>query len=134
MFKRKEESEEQKRQKEERQRKIDLLSINYEKLSAEYQHDMEEFKISVSPKWEYMQISTKDKNVLSRISELGRVGWEMVGVTTFTEGATFGGAGSYTVQTLYVFKRQLPKFPQEFSERYSALMKIRKQIDDLRNS
>lgn len=124
-------SREDKELKKQRQDKIQKLNQKFNKLNAEYQNEMEAYTRSMSPKWEYTQISTKDDKASEKIRNLGRIGWEMVGVTSFTEGGTFGGAGSYSLYTLYVFKRQLPKFPQEFTDKYNAIMELRQQIERL---
>ncbi len=113
------------------QEKVKDLNQTLKKLSADYNSKIEEYTRSMSTKWEYAQFSTKDANLFQKIRELGRAGWEMVGATSFTEGSTLGVTSNYTVHTLYVFKRQLPKFPQEFTEKYNVILDIRRQISNL---
>ena len=88
---------------------------------------------SKSNKWEFVQVDTKDKNWSEKISELGLSGWEMVGITSFTEGMTFGKAGSYVVHFLYAFKRQLLDLSSELLEKRSNISELQKQISSLKS-
>src|SRR6266540_697129 len=61
------------------------------------------YKDSVSDKWEYLQVSSKNVSQWGSLDNLGRHGWELVGISTFEEGGQFR-----TVHTIYIFKRRIP--------------------------
>ena len=114
-------------------KRVKLLNQTLQNSIVEYENEVEEYISSKSNKWEFVQVDTKDKNWSEKISELGLSGWEMVGITSFTEGMTFGKAGSYVVHFLYAFKRQLLDLSSELLEKRSNISELQKQISSLKS-
>lgn len=110
---------------------IERLKRTLQSALAEYQDKVEKYTLSKTTKWEFTQMSTKDKNFEQRIAELGLAGWEMVGVASFTEGGTLGGLGSYAIHFQYAFKRQIPDLPSEITEKHITILRLQEQIRNL---
>src|SRR6266508_3337981 len=79
--------------------------------------EIDKYQESVAPKWEYVQISSDEISALGGLENFGSKGWELVAITSYSEGGgmTISGVGSthYTVKFMYVFKRPIDKIPDD---------------------
>lgn len=91
--------------------------------------EIELYRQSTVEKWEYLQVSDKDTKVWGSLNQLGQKGWELVGISTFTEKSTNVLAGEVIgkIYTLYIFKRKI------LPEHIEAEKAIRKKYNDKTN-
>ena len=88
--------------------------------------DMDKYQITVSKKWEYLQVSSDEIQSIGGLQTLGAKGWELVATTSYSEGggATFNGVGSstYIVKFMYIFKRPIVEIPNELLTKFQDVM------------
>ena len=91
---------------------------------------LEEYKRSISPKWEYLEVSTKNSQVWGSLDNLGSQGWELVGIATYTEKETYGATVHGVIYTMYVFKRPAHDVPDTMLSEYDDLPALRQEIQE----
>ena len=97
----------------EKQHKTEFMMLNYR---------IEEFRASMVDKWEYLEVSNKYK---VNLDDLGDQGWELIGISTFAEGAQ-----TKTIFTKYVLKRKKHEVPLEvYGTSLDELQELRERID-----
>jgi hypothetical protein len=77
----------------------------------QYTSLLERHKRSQAEKWEYLEVSTENRQRWGSLNDLGKMGWELIGMATYT---MHGDLTSH-IHTQYVFKRRLPaELPESF--------------------
>ena len=88
--------------------------------------EIDRYNESVARKWEYLQISSDDISNLGGLENFGSKGWELVAITSYSEGGgmTISGVGSthYTVKFMYIFKRPIDNIPDELIAKFQAVL------------
>ena len=114
---------------------LEPMSDEHLRLLSEYNSLIEEHRISSAPKWEYLQLSSEDLESVGGLAALGNQGWELVAVSTYSEGGTvlLIGPQIYRIRALYVFKRPRVLFPEQLQERPGQILeqlpaKVRAQL------
>ena len=124
LFKSKEEREAQ----EQRARKIKELQAELARKRRAYRRDVESHQQSHADRWEYLEVTTKDKKQWGSLNRLGQAGWELVSASTYEE-TEFGG--DLAVRVLYVFKRKVYDLPDEMIGRSLELGELEMEIKEL---
>jgi hypothetical protein len=127
-------SKEKKEERKERQAEIKQLENQLKQLNSQlkqrldaFERAQEAYTQSVSPEWEYTQVSDKEENCWPAVRRLGRAGWEMVGISNFAEGGQFK-----TVYTLYVFKRRVPDLPIEMLDEFGDISSLQDELEKVK--
>jgi len=87
---------------------------------------IESYRQSVAEKWEYLEVSNKNIKQWGSLDMLGRMGWELVGISTYAE-----GMGDMTVYTLYVFKRKVPQTPDGLLAEFADIPETESEIQQI---
>ena len=84
---------------------------------------IEENQVAEAPKWEYMQLTSEDLEKAGGLNTLGNKGWELVSMSTYSEGGTVMliGPQIYHIKALYVLKRPLAPYPEPLREKLEKL-------------
>ncbi len=102
------------------------LQAKLERRQMALNQTIEAYKQQVAEKWEYLQVSDKDISTWGNLDRLGYLGWELVGIATFEEGGQFR-----TIFTTYVFRRPIPRLPEEILAPFADIKQVETQIEDL---
>jgi hypothetical protein len=108
------------------QERIKTLQDRSSKRRLALKADFESYKLSIAEKWEYLQVTDKDPKEWSNLDTFGKMGWELVGISTFAEGFEVK-----TIFTLYVFKRRVPALPESLAAKYSDIAAVDKEIQEI---
>ncbi|GIK39571.1 MAG: hypothetical protein BroJett011_34040 [Chloroflexota bacterium] len=122
------EPKEQREARKQRQQKINQLKSHLEKRHVEYRQAIEAYQQSMAEKWEYLLVTDKDISQWNNLTNLGSVGWELVGISTYAEGYQ-----SKTVYTLFAFKRRAYDIPPEISDQFKDIREIETKLHNLGN-
>ena len=142
MFRSKEQKEETRARNEERERREAELSQqlaeterNLNNLKRRFQARQEElgqaieaYKQEMAGKWEYLQVSDKNIGTWGSLDRLGSMGWELVGIATYTEKVTNWNVVEGTIFTMYVFKRPAPTLPDSLLAKFADIPDIESQM------
>ena len=81
--------------------------------------EVQENQVAEAPKWEYMQLTSEDLEKAGGLNTLGNKGWELVSMSTYSEGGTVMliGPQIYHIKALYVLKRPLAPYPEPLREK-----------------
>ncbi len=84
---------------------------------------IEEHLAAAAPKWDYMQLTSEDLEKEGGLTALGNKGWELVAMSTYSEGGTvmLVGPQIYHIKALYVFKRPQTPLPQDMQNEIEQL-------------
>jgi hypothetical protein len=130
-------SKEKKEQRKQIEARIAELQAYSEKLKR--QHDgrlrelnakVEGYRQSISPKWECLEVSSKNIQIWGSLDNLGSQGWELVGIATYTEKETYGATVHGTIYTVYVFKRPAHDVPDALLAEYDDLPALRREVQE----
>lgn len=126
-------SKEQREREQQRQRERDQLQRRLSQLKADVKIEQRAFQTarethqqSLAPKWEYMEVSSKDRKKWGSLDLMGSMGWELVSAATYEE-----GYGSMTVFTLYVFKRPIQDLTADLVGKLSEIAELNQEIAHL---
>jgi hypothetical protein len=88
--------------------------------------DIVKYKITVARKWEYFQISSDEIQGSSGLANLGSQGWELIAITSYSEGGgmVLNGVGgsSYAIKFMYIFKRPIPEIPSDLLTKFQDVL------------
>ena len=87
----------------------------------------------MTPRWEYLQVSGKEMDVQGALNNLGSEGWELIGISNFTEKKTSWGTVEGTIYTMYVFKRRIVDVPEDLLSKFTDIDDIKSQIAAVRS-
>jgi hypothetical protein len=87
----------------------------------------------MTPRWEYLQVSGKEMDVQGSLNNLGSEGWELIGISNFTEKKTSWGTVEGTIYTMYVFKRRIVDVPEDLLSKFTDIDDIKSQIAAVRS-
>ncbi len=98
---------------------LEKVLPDYEKLLDQ----IEQHQIASTPKWEYLQLTSEDLESIGGLAVLGNIGWELVGMSTYSEGGTvlLIGPQIYRIKALYVFKRPRPPLPEDLQRQLDQI-------------
>jgi hypothetical protein len=130
-------SKEKKEQRKQIEARIAELQAYREKLRGQHNAKLDElkarierYKQSVSSKWEYLEVNTKDIELWGSLSDLGSQGWELVGIAAYTEKQTVGATVYGTIYTMYVSKRPAHDVPEALLAEYDDLSTLQREIQE----
>jgi len=88
--------------------------------------DIDNYKNNVARKWEYFQISSDNIQGSSGLANLGSQGWELVAITSYSEGGGMAlngvGGSSYAIKFMYIFKRPITEIPNELLNKFQDIL------------
>jgi len=95
-----------------------------EQRQKEFYVQVEAYKQSVAEKWEDLETTSQRlAGINMSLNDLGEQGWELVGVTSYSE-----GMGTLYWHQIYVFKRRIPEFPAKLLAQEAEILDIELEI------
>ena len=86
---------------------------------------VESYRQAVSEKWQYLSVSDKNMKDREFLDEIGSMGWELVGVSTYPEERA---PHNFVYHTLYAFKRRVPETPRDLLVQFGDIEEIKSEI------
>lgn len=131
----KQQEEEQRILRQQQQEHVDQLELqlrqlnqNLENRTRAYDQVVADYKQSVTDKWEYLSVSDKFIDKWKNLDNLGALGWELVGISTYAEGYEVK-----TIYTQYVLKRKLPRIPEDIIQPFLDIPDLIQQSEVLKS-
>lgn len=104
-------------------RKLSTLQASFRQRNQQKQSAIDSYVSSVSDKWEYTEIIAQIPDHL--LNELGSVGWELVGISSFDHIA----GDERSIYFKYIFKRKLPSIPEHILAPYHDVDRLKEDIE-----
>ncbi len=93
-------------------------------LQQEFEQRVSEYRQSVAPKWEYLQLKESDVEQNGGLNQLGAAGWELVNIAIVQTGEI---AKIFGTHAIYTFKRPVQPLSEDLLEQARELQQLESQ-------